>query len=441
MRVHHSLIVLVACLLLLPVPAHAQGHLLHGIGPVNSSMGGAGVALPEESQGALHENPALIVDAEGNQISFSSEFFKPGLRVDSRVGTRLGSTDATEQLGVIPGFGWIAHDPRSKVGMGFGLLGVAGFRTDYPQDSSNVLLLPQPEGFGRIATDLTITKIPVAFGIQVSPKLAVGLSLNVYRGLLAISPLPVVDPNVISGVGILPSAANQVASWGFGVQLGMLYKINPMASIGAAFTTKQKFQQYSWNSTNANPLSVSYGSARQLTFDLDGPATVTFGVGLKPSKKLHVAIDGRYVHYDGVAGVGGPGGVDIVNHKLIGIGWRNIWAGMAGIQFSPSPMLSVRAGFNYAQTPIRQGITGAAALTSGSAVTSMGTPATFQKHYTAGVGMMMNPHMGFDIAYYRVPRETVSGPILSLYTGVVPDSQIDMSNKIDSLLIGLNFHF
>ena len=139
--------------------------------------------------------------------------------------------------------------------------------------------------------------------------------------------------------------------------------------------------------------------------------------------------------------VGGPGGVDTVNHRLIGIGWRNIWAGMAGIQYRPSDMLAVRAGYNYAQTPIREGITGAAALSSGSAVTSMGTPATFQKHFTAGVGMMMNPHMGFDVGFYVVPRETVSGPILSLYAGVIPDSQIDMSNKITSGLIALNFKF
>ena len=431
MRHGLTVVVLICSLALLPASARAQGHLLHGIGPVNSSMGGAGVALENESLGALHENPALIVKAKGNQISFISEFFKDGLRVGGRVGTREAVTDATVQLGVIPAFGWIAHDPNSKMGMGFGLLGTAGFRTDYPQDSSNVLLLPQPEGFGRIYTDLLITKIPVAFAFQVSPKLAVGLSANVYRGALAISPLPVADPDIVNGIGILPTAGNQVSSWGFGVQVGMVYDLSPMASVGASVTTPQKFQQYKWNSANANPLSAAYGSARELTFNLDGPATVTFGVGLNPGPKLQVAIDGRFVKYEGVAGIGEAGGVDVVNHKLIGIGWRNIWAGMIGIQYQPNPMLAVRGGFNYAQTPIRSEIT----------VTSMGTPATFQKHFTAGTTMMMNPHMGFDLGFYYVPRETVSGPILSLYRGVIPDSQIDMSNKITSFQIGLYFRF
>ncbi len=435
MRRSSQSLLLIACLLCLPGAAWAQGHLLHGVGPVNASRGGAGVALEVEAVGALHENPALIVKTKGNQVTFASEFFKPGLRVTGRVGTRTATTEASELLGVIPAFGWIARKPDAKMGMGFGLLGVAGFRTDYPQDSANVLLLPQPEGFGRIYTDLVVAKIPVAFGFQVNPKLAIGASANVYRGVLAISPLPVTDPDFVNTaggiVGILPSAGNQVASWGFGVQVGMLYDINPMASFGASFTTKQKFQQYKWNSTNANPLSPGYGSARNLTFDLDGPMTLTFGFGLNPSSKVQVAADARYVKYTGVAGIGEAGGVDVVNHKLIGIGWRNIWAVMAGIQIRPSQILAVRGGFNYGQTPIRSELT----------VTSMGTPATFQKHFTAGVSMMMNPAMGFDFGFYYVPRETVSGPVLSLYQGVIANSQIDMSNKITSVQIALNFRF
>ncbi|HSL23767.1 MAG TPA: outer membrane protein transport protein [Vicinamibacterales bacterium] len=422
---------LVCCFMLLAAPAAAQGHLLHGVGPVNSSMGGAGVAVPIEAVGALHENPALIAKAKGNQVTFASEFFKDGLRVESRAGTRTAATDGTLQMGVIPAFGWMAREADSNVAIGFGLLGTAGFRTDYPQDSNNVLLLPQPDGFGRIYTDLLITKIPVAFAMEINPQLAVGASLNLYRGALAISPLPVTDPDLVNGIGHLPSAGNQVASWGFGLQVGLLYEFSPMINIGASFTTPQKFQQYEWNSTVANPQSGDFGKARTLTFNLDGPATFTFGAGLKPNDQTQVAIDLRYVIYDGVAGIGEAGGVDTVNHKLIGIGWRNIWAMMAGVQYQMSDMLALRAGFNWAQTPIREELT----------VTSMGTPATFQKHFTAGAGVKMNDHVGFDIGFYLVPRETVSGPILSLYQGVIPDSQIDMSNKITAMLVALNFGF
>jgi long-chain fatty acid transport protein len=409
-----------------------NGHLLHGVGAVNSSMGGAGVALLEDSIAALHINPALLVKVMGNQISFSSEFFEDGLRVQARVANTSTSTDATTQIGVIPAFGWMGHKPGAPLALGFGLLGEAGFRTDYPQDSYNFLLLPQPSAFGRVYTDLSITKIPFAFAFQVNPKLAIGASLNIYRGSLAIQPLPVVQPDCASnGQCWLPGASNQVSRFGIGGQFGVYYEVNPMISLGASYTTKQKFNTYKWNSTVENPLLSSFGTARVLSFKLDGPQTVQFGVGLRPAKKLSIAVDGKFIQYTGVAGIGEQGGVDTVNHKLIGIGWQNIWVGMVGAQYKANDKVTLRAGYNHGQSPIRPEFT----------VTSMGTPSTFQKHFCVGAGLALMPHIGMDLGFYYVPRETKSGPILSLYKGVIPFSQIDMSNKITSGQISLNYTF
>ncbi len=409
-----------------------NGHLLHGVGAVNSSMGGAGAALLEDSIAALHVNPALLAKAEGHQISFSSEFFEDGLRVEALVGLRSASTDGTTQVGVIPAFGWMAHKPGARMAMGFGLLGEAGFRTDYPQDSSNFLLLPQPDGFGRIFTDLSIVKIPVAFAFQVHPKLALGMSLNIYRGSLAIQPLPVTQPDCdSSGLCWLPGASNQVSRFGIGGQFGLYYEINPMMSFGLSYTTKQKFSKYEWNSSVENPLVAGFGTARVISFNLDGPQTVQFGFGLHPSKKLSVALDGKFIKYRGVAGIGENAGVDTVNHKLIGIGWQNIWVGMVGVQYKPNDKMALRVGYNHGQSPIRSQYT----------VTSMGTPSTFQKHFTAGMGMAVMPHVGMDIGFYYTPRETKSGPILSLYQGVIPNSTINLSNRIISGQASLNFTF
>ncbi len=409
-----------------------NGHLLHGVGAVNSSMGGAGVALLEDSIAALHINPALLVKVQGNQISFSSEFFEDGLRADAQVGLRTASTDGTTQVGVIPAFGWMGHKPGARLGLGFGLLGEAGFRTDYPQDSSNFLLLPQPDGFGRIFTDLSIVKIPFAFAFEVNPKLAVGLSINIYRGSLAIMPLPVVQPDCASnGQCWLPGANNQVSRFGLGGQFGFYYEANPMLSFGVSYTTKQKFSQYEWNSFVENPLVARFGTARVLQFNLDGPQNVQFGIGLHPSKKLSIAIDGKYIKYTGVKGIGEQAGVDTVNHKLIGIGWKDIWVGMVGVQYKPNDKMAFRLGYNHGQSPIRPEFT----------VTSMGTPSTFQKHFCAGLGMALMPHIGMDLGFYYVPRETITGPILSLYQGVIPNSAINLSSKITSGQISLNYTF
>ncbi len=427
-----GLIVALAALVLAPAAGWAQGHTLHGIGPVNSSMGGAGVALPNESLGALAFNPALVAEVSGNQISFATEFFKDGLQVGARVGSVRGLTDTTKQLGVVPAFGWMMRHPQKKLAIGFGLLGVAGFRTDYQQDSSNVLMLPQPDGFGRIYTDYSLTKIPVAFAYQATPKLSVGGSLNVYHAVLSILPLPVVEPDLgPTGSFFLPSAAAATARFGVSGQFGFLYKASDMVAVGASVNSYQKFQEFEWNSTVANPELPTYGIHRKVSIKWDGPTTVTFGVGLKPNAKTMVAIDGQWMKFDNVEGLGGPGGVNVEEHRLVGIGWRNIWTFKAGLQYEATDKLKVRAGYNHSQTPIRPEI----------AETSMGTPATFQKHFTAGIGMQVFPKVGADMGFYIVPREHVRGPLLSLQTGVVPDSEIDMSNSIKSFQIAFNFRF
>ena len=422
----------VAWVLLVPQTGWAQGDMLHGVGPVNSSMGGAGVALSNESIGALAVNPALITGVAGNQISFATEFFKDALRITARAGAVTGTTDATGQTAVVPAFGWMLRKPDGKLALGFGLLGVAGFRTDYPQDNANPVLRPQPVGFGHIFSDYTLTKIPLAFAYQATPKLAIGGSFNLYRGTLSLAPLAFVEADKgPSANTYLPVAGSINARFGVGGQFGFVYKASEMASVGASYTTFQRFQEYKWNSTVSNPEVPQYGAPRVLNFRLDGPASFTFGVGLKPNAKTMLAIDAQWTKFDSVEGLGGPGGVDLTSNRLVSIGWRNVWTVKTGVQYQATPKLAVRAGYNQSQTPIRSEL----------AEGSLWTPATFQKHLSGGLGMQVFPNISADLGFYFVPREHVKGPLLSPQTGAVPDGEIDLSNGIKSLQIAFNFRF
>src|SRR6188768_1076529 len=191
MRSVLRLTVLVACLASLPVPSFAQGASLHGFGPINSSMGGAGVALPEDSLNALGFNPALTTQVQGNQISSTSEFFKDSIQIHTTTNAgKSGDANPTSHLTIAPSFGWIVRDPKKKLALGFGLIAVAGFGTDYPQDTESILFAQPPNGFGRIWTGYQVTKIPVAFGYQVNPKLSIGVSANIYVGQFSVAPLP-----------------------------------------------------------------------------------------------------------------------------------------------------------------------------------------------------------------------------------------------------------
>src|SRR5512140_3440635 len=152
MRSALRLLSFVACLASVPASVLAQGASLHGFGPVNSSMGGAGVALAEDSLNALGVNPALVTQIQGNQISFTSEFFKDDIEIHTTYGHLSGDAHPTSHLTIAPSFGWMVRDPHKKLGLGFGLIAVAGFGTDSPQDNASILFAQPAAGFGRIYT-------------------------------------------------------------------------------------------------------------------------------------------------------------------------------------------------------------------------------------------------------------------------------------------------
>jgi len=438
MSARFRLFVVVACLSLAPALVRAQGHLLHGTGPINSSMGGAGTALLEDSVAALTFNPALIAGVKGNQLSFTTEFFKDSIQIDTAValpwdpkgvaGTATGRATGTSEVVIYPAFGWMSRHPEKKLAIGFGLIGIGGFRTDYPQDNASILFAQPPAGFGRIFTDYRLTKIPVAMAYQVTPKLAIGASFNVYYAEFAVAPLPyeVYDQNA-QGQRFYPGAGNMNGRFALGGQFGFVYQLTSKATIGASLTTAQDFSTYEWNSTYADPASPDFGKTRTLSYSLGGPMIISFGTGMKLGSKTDIAVDGMFTKFTGVDGLGSSGG--IVNGVVQPFGWRDVWTFKAGVQHRATEKLTVRVGYNYSQTPLRSEVI----------LTGTGAPVTYQNHFCGGLGLKMFPFLTAEASFYYVPREHVTGPF-PVAQGVNIGT-LDTSNQVTSAIIGLNFTF
>ncbi len=420
----------VACLALAPLQARAQGHMLHGFGPVNSAMGGAGTALLEDSLGALSFNPALIAGIEGNQLSFTTEFFKDSGQIDTTLsGGPTGLGQSSRDFVIQPGFGWISRKPDMKLAVGFGLIGMGGFRTDWPEDTASILFGPRPQGFGRTFSDYRVTKIPLALAYRVTEKLYVGASVNVYYAEYAQNPLPqgVADVDA-TGARWYPAAGNMDGRFALGGQVGFVYQATPKASIGVSITLPQRYQTFKWNSTHVDPASVDYGKARVIQTQLDGPMILSFGAGLKPGPKTQIAVDGMFTKYEGVKGFGSPGG--FIDGVIQPLGWRNVWTFKAGVQHRATEKLTLRLGYNYSQTPLRPEVI----LTAGTA-----SPATFQHRFCGGVGLKAFPFLSAEASFYYAPREHVSGPYPAAQGGTL--GTLDTSNQLTSALVGLNFTF
>jgi len=416
---------LAAILLATPAVWAGDGHTLHGVGAVNSSMGGAGVALPIDTIGGLLLNPALAVGQDGSHFAFSAEYNEAKNAVESTVtvptpGGPLkisGRTDEAGDRALIPAFGFVHHTRGSNFAYGIGFLGLAGFGADYPQNAANPIQAPQPNGFGRIYSNYQLLKVPTVLAWQINDSFSFGLSLNAAYATLTANPAGFATPDCSSPTGpcFFPSV-NADSSWGYGAGVGIRYKFSPTLALGASYNTKTKFQEFTWNTVVANPQLATFGTGRKVRLQLDMPAVAIVGLGWTPSDRLAVALDEKFIDYEKTAGFS-----DV-------LGFKNIKVAELGLQYKVTDGFAVRAGYNKSQNPIPDN----------RAFFTVETPAIFKTHYTGGIGYKVSDILTLDAAYYHVQENKITGPIFGP-TGPIPGATVTTRMAMDSAVVTFNF--
>jgi len=412
-----------AILALLAAPAAfaGNGHTLHGVGAVNSSMGGAGVALPIDTLGGLLLNPALATEQDGSHFAFSAEYNTATNAVSSTVPTPIGPfSGTTEEAGdpaLVPAFGFVHHTRGSNFAYGIGFLGLAGFGADYPQDRGNPILAPQPNGFGRVYSYYALLKVPTVLAWKLSDRFSFGLSLNVARASLQAEPAGFADPDCSGPFGpcYFPHV-NLDSAWGYGAGVGIYYKLNPAFALGASYNSKMTFQEFELNSAHSNPNLPNYGASRKIRQQLDMPAQAVVGIGWTPNHRFALAADYKWINYENATGF-----EDVLGFKDI-----NVYE--VGVQYKVSPKLALRAGYNHSEVPIPPERT----------FLTVEVPAVFVNHYCVGLGFRATDSLTLDLAYYDVPNSSITGPFLGP-TGPVPGTSVTTRSGMHSVVATFNF--
>jgi long-chain fatty acid transport protein len=440
-------------LLAMPAPAEAtDGHFLHGVGAVNSAMGGAGVAAPRSLLGAFYLNPAGLMGFEGTRVEFSFEMFKPDRTVSSTVPTPTpgvflsGSTRSKSEWVPIPAMGFSTKLANDRVAVGLGGLGIGGFGVDYsgasvapPGIPSNPILAPRPSGFGQVYSNYQLLKITPAVAVAASSKLWLGAALNINWASLAVDPMPVAAPAFDPGPDSTPGTPDDRAfysrataadgAFGFGVQLGAIYRLNDLFAIGAAFTSEQKFQDFSFNSVFENPNLPTFGTPRTITFGLNVPMVLAAGVALDPLPNLSLGFDFRYMFYEDTEGFKVPAsGPFRPDGSVAGFAWENIYAIAAGAEYRVSDRVALRGGYNYSQNPIPDA----------QAMINIPAPAIVKHHATFGLGVRASRRIEISAAYYKAFKNKGTGPVIGP-TGPVPGSAVTNALSEQSLLVQFSF--
>lgn len=391
-----------------------NGYFQIGYGAKSTGMAGAAVANPQDTLAGA-ANPA--------GMAYVGEGFDIGLRLFSpmREGTldctgfgcsqAISSTSAN-QLFAIPDGGYV-QKINDKMYAGVSLYGNGGMNTSYGtniyaeaafQSGLPPLPGPQPPGagtatFGELGVNLAQFMIAPTLTYNITENQTIGIS-----PVFAIQRFQAKGLGLFSGLSTDPTMlTNNGAdySYGVGVRIGWLGQVAPGIRLGATYASKTymtKFEEYSG-------LFADGGA-----FDI--PANAAIGIAVVPVEKLTVAADVQRIFYGDVESIANPGptaaelgGTISPDRQLgasngIGFGWQDTWNFKLGLKYELNKAWTLRAGYNYGQSPIPQS----------EVLINILAPGVVENHVTLGFSYRSSKTSQWNVSYMHAFYNSESNP-------------------------------
>jgi long-chain fatty acid transport protein len=301
-----------------------NGDNLIGIGPISRSMGGVGIAAPQDAISAVFANPAAMCVGPycpNTEVDFAGTLFMPDVNAKLS-GPGVGGTvraKSNDDVYAIPAFGLsvpigeAVNPPNWRFGLA--AYGVSGLGVDYRETDIDQ---PNPNfgGFPLAAgtfSSLNVMRFAPAVAFQPTSKLSFGLASVVEYA------------NLDLGEG---------SSWnyGFGIQTGAIFKATDYLSLGLNYISPRKVNHQDVNDFNGD------GTLDNLT--LSSPQELGLGVAFT-FKNFLIEVDGKWINWSDADG-------------YEDFQWNDQYVLALGVQYEPISGLFLRAGYNYGKNPLEK---------------------------------------------------------------------------------------
>ena len=400
-----------------PAAFATNGQQLIGIGPTSRSMGGVGIAAPQDAISAVFSNPSAMCFGPycpSSQFDFAGTIFMPEPKAEVTASGQTIKADARDQNYAIPAIGFSVPIGGADARWRFGLsaYGISGLGVDY-RDTN----LDQPNYFGPGAplaagtyTNYQLMKFAPTIAYQVLPNLSVGTSFQVNYSTLDL------------GQG-------GVAAYSYGVKLGAIFKPLDQLSLGLVYTSPQK--------ATYNHVYDFSGNGRRQNLSLEQPQEVGLGVAyefLKP--RLLLETNAKWINWSNADGYGD-------------FDWDDQWVFAVGGQWEAIDHVFFRVGYNYGKSPLKENNNWTAADTKtvqGKTLPQyyfetfrvVGFPAIAEHHIAAGLGYELGENLVLNLSYMHAFENKLSE------NGTAPDgSNANVQSKLseDSLSFAFTWRF
>lgn len=393
--------------LAIPMAAMAtNGMNPEGTGVKNRGMGGAGIAIANESA-SITNNPGAVV-AVGDRWDIALGIFSPNPRTYTLTNNNIGfgtgagnvnfegSQESDKGIFAIPFFG-VTFPIDDKSAWALVVNANGGMNTDYPNNFGSKT--GQTGGTGINLAQLFITG---TYGRTVSKGVDIGITgiiayqtfeaegLGNFKAATTTS-----DPTAVSDVG-------QDTATGIGIKIGIRADLGNGVTLGAAYQPTidmKKFDKY-------KGLFAEQG-------DLDIAGTISAGLAWKMSPKTTLAFDYLRIDYGDVAAITNSttnfvsGSVLFGDSNGPGFGWQSIDVFKLGVEYVYDPTWTLRAGWNHGDNPI----------SSSEVSVNFLAPGVIEDHLTLGFTRNMDDKSELSFNFVHSFKNEVSGDFSPSFGG------------------------
>jgi long-chain fatty acid transport protein len=396
----------VAFLLLASRSFATNGHQLSAIGAYQQGMAGAVTAAPYDSSTAI-TNPAGMA-VIGNRTDFSFQGFSPSRQLSFAYGG--GTSEGGSGFYLVPAIGWTAPvNGRRDLFFGGGMYGVSGMGVDYDAIASPMLEAP----FGpfdpgtakaHIYSQYQFWKMAPTLAWKLKT-LAVGFALNLDYQAFGFK-------NMFTGtMGGTPmkfgmDLSEMQGALGAGATIGFIYQPVPVFGVGMSYASKQYFTDFKWRlaagdvsnvyDVNGNPVSSTDGI---YTMKLNFPQQAALGIAIRPFSRLLWTVDAKWINFhDSYKTVKLKGDFGASREVPLEFGWDDVVVYASALQFDVTDALTLRAGFNYSNSPIKPE----------DVDNNMSFPAIVKRRASGGFTYRLGKRWELTMAYMKAFKEELT---------------------------------
>lgn len=387
-------LVIFVAMLAPPLARATNGDNLIGVGSVSRSMGGVGIANPQDSISAVFANPAAMCFSgfcPSSEVDFMGTLFVPNVKTSVSSGPLAFNSHSKGKVYPIPALGIsFGFEDLPRWRFGFGAYGVSGLGVDYKDrtvDQRNFFGTGAPLAAGTYS-DLSIMKFAPCAAFQVTDWLSLGAALHIDYSSLDLG----------SGMS---------SNYGVGGQFGAIIKPHETVSLGINYVTPQPITYDKVTDFN--------GDGRKDSLKLESPQQLGFGLAYEPlPRTLVMEADVKWLNWSNAQG-----------YKEFD--WSDQWVFNVGVQYRPIPALALRAGYNYGQNPVKKHTINGSQMVS---VQGKQMPSYYYESFRViGFPAIVEHHITFGAAYDITDRFAVHAGFMHAFENTLTEHGTNLAGQ------------